>query len=145
MVILTIICYNRSDRNVNLSNQQESLNQRRGLIVIGSEGTDNNNDLFYSGVSADTNSADQHGASAGTKTYSMSFLSSTIKHRNRVKHRRHKNTHTILDSGATGHIFSDRKPFLQIRKINDNITVGDRNKVSAIGRGDIQLTNSVRL
>ena len=96
-------------------NQQEPLNQRRGLIVIGSEDLDNNvNNLVYSGVSADTRgSSVSSGVSADTKTYSMRFESHTIKHRNKLKRKRHKYNSTILDSGATGHIFSEKKYFFE--------------------------------
>ena len=127
-------------------NQQEPLNQRRGLIVIGSEDVDNINRLIYSGVSADTRgSSVSSGVSADTKTYSMRFESHTIKHRNKLKRKRHKYNSTILDSGATGHIFSEKKYFLNTSKLHNKITVGDGSIVSAIGHGDIKLTKTVCL
>ena len=66
-------------RSFDYRNQQEPLNQRRGLIIIGSESTDNDNNLFYSVVSADTKqSVVKNGASASTNIF---YVLQTIHHK----------------------------------------------------------------
>ena len=61
----------------------------------------------------------------------------TIKFRSKFKKKKHNITDTILDSGATTHIFTDRKHFQNINKQYqyDGIRVGNGHTVSTEGWG----------
>ena len=49
---------------------------------------------------------------------------------------------TILDSGASSHVFSDRSIFTQIEKYRGGIIVGNGNSIDIVGKGNININQN---
>ena len=133
-------------RNVNNIQDQTARNQRRGLIVIGANNTENisNNDSAY------FESSDSVSESI-SEPYFIQVSVTTIRHRNRNRRNnrypRPVQINTILDSGATAHIFSQKRYFQKISKQNKygGISVGNGNTISALGIGQVHLNECVSI